>query len=121
MVLENIGLGIKTAETSSEHFDGSDVVVAWNNTFTPTALVKMHRTFRLGMRIPLLHIEEVASLFPVNSDRNKLRRIFEMRMESVEEDNLCLQPQFSKHNLPRVKGSPFLEERDLVYVVQFSP
>jgi hypothetical protein len=73
------------------------------------------------MRIPLLHMEEVASLFPVYSDRNKLRGIFQMGMEVVKEDELCLQPRCSDDNIPRVKGSPFLEEdQDLVYVVQFT-
>jgi hypothetical protein len=121
MILENLGIGIQTTEDFHEHFDESDVVVSWSNTIAPAAFVKMHRVFRPGMRIPLLHIEEVASLFPVNSDRNKLRSIFQMGMDVVKEDELCLQPRCSEDNPIRVKGSPFLEEeQDLMYVVQFT-
>src|SRR6202020_1178892 len=108
MILENLGIGIQTTEDFHEHFDESDVVVSWSNTIAPAAFVKMHRVFRPGMRIPLLHIEEVASLFPVNSDRNKLRSIFQMGMDVVKEDELCLQPRCSEDNPIRVKGSPFL-------------
>jgi hypothetical protein len=121
VMLERLGLKIKTTLKKDDSFDESDVVVVWSNALAPTAFVKAHPKFRPGMRIPLSHMEEVASLFPRNEDRNKLRELFLLGMEAVEADGLSLHPAAFEDNLPRVKGSPFLEsDQDLYYAVRYN-
>jgi hypothetical protein len=121
VLLENLGLKIKTTLDKKEVFDESDVVIVWSDQLAPTACVRAHPKFRPGMRIPLSHMEEVASLFPRNKDRNKLRGLFEMGMKAVQYDGISLQPAAFEENLPRVKGSPFLEsEQDLYYQIRIT-
>ena len=52
---------------------------------TPKTVVASRR---LGMRIPLDHMEEVVSLYPTN--RNAMRAIFEQGMHVVGENNIQL-------------------------------
>jgi hypothetical protein len=121
VVLEQIGLKIKTTLKANETFDEADVVIVWDNQLAPTALVRAYSKFRPGMRIPLSHMEEVASMFPRSEDRNKLRGLFVLGMKAVELDGIILQPAAFQENLPRVKGSPFLEsEQDLYYEVKIT-
>jgi hypothetical protein len=121
IVLESIGLKIKTTLNANEAFDEADVSIIWSNQLAPTALVRTQTRFRPGMRIPLSHMEEVASIFPRSDDRNKLRGLFESGMEAVKLDGIILRPAAFQENLPRVKGSPFLEsEQDLYFEVQIS-
>ncbi|KAL8754100.1 MAG: hypothetical protein Q9184_005222 [Pyrenodesmia sp. 2 TL-2023] len=109
IVLQELGMKIKPLETrDSSDIDESEVIVAWSDNIAPTALIKKQRVFRPGMRIPLSHMEEVASLFPGNVDRNRMRSYFELGMGAVKKDGLRLRP-CSDDSPPRVKGSPFLE------------
>lgn len=121
IVLENIGLKIKTTLKANEAFDEADVAIVWSDELAPTTLVRVHARFRPGMRIPFSHMEEVASMFPRNEDRNKLRGIFTLGIEAVELDGIGLRPAAFQDSLPRVKGSPFHEsEQDLYYQVHVS-
>ncbi|KAI4276215.1 MAG: hypothetical protein L6R38_005718 [Xanthoria sp. 2 TBL-2021] len=120
VVIEELGMKIKLVETATmSRIDESDTVVYWMSTVTPTALVKSQRTFRPGMRVPLTHMEEVASLFPQSLERNRMRRYFQLGMDAVREDGLSLRPYRSEEDPPRVKGSPFpKEEQDLMLFVE---
>ncbi|KAF2873831.1 hypothetical protein BDV95DRAFT_567840 [Massariosphaeria phaeospora] len=120
-ILENLGLKIKTSLNKNEVFDEADVAVVWSNQLAPTAVVRSHPKFRPGMRIPLSHMEEVASLFPRSDERNKLRTLFKLGMEAVEADGVSLHAVAAEDNLPRVKGSPFLDsEQDISYEIRLT-
>ncbi|KAF2187168.1 hypothetical protein K469DRAFT_686358 [Zopfia rhizophila CBS 207.26] len=96
-------------------FDESAVVVVWSKELAPTVFVHSHPTFRPRMRIPLSHMEDVASLFSKKEEHNKLRQLFQMGMEAVIEDGVKFSPRAFEGNLPRVKGSPFAESEQDIY------
>ncbi|KAF2182436.1 hypothetical protein K469DRAFT_690893 [Zopfia rhizophila CBS 207.26] len=115
-ILKELGINIKTTENQNDYFDESQIVVAWSDKVIPSVLTKALTVFRPGMRIPLQHIEEVASLFPISHDPNQLRGIFQSGMDAVKEDGLSLRARRSDNDPPRVRGSPFLkEDQDLMY------
>ncbi|KAL8673942.1 MAG: hypothetical protein Q9168_001637 [Polycauliona sp. 1 TL-2023] len=120
VILEELGMRILLIETGTVgHVDESDTVVRWNSTIAPAALVKSQRTIRSGMRIPLNHMEEVASLFHQSLDRDRMRSYFQLGMDAVRQDGLSLLPSHSEDDPPRVKGSPFLrDEQDLMIWVE---
>ncbi|CAI6341297.1 unnamed protein product [Periconia digitata] len=122
IILEDLGLKIRTTLHEHEVSGEGEVIIptiVWSNKLAPTAFVRAHPKFRPGMRIPLQYMEEVTSLSSRNGSRNKLRKMFEWGMEAVQKDGIVLKPAAFQENLPRVKGSPFLEsEQDLYYHIQ---
>lgn len=119
VVLQEIGLLIKTTDNQHEYTDESETVVCWSSDLQYSQVVAQAARKRYGMRIPLDHIEDFASVFP--ADRNELGSILSEVIRAVHEDQLRLAPCWNTDEPPYAKGSPWREEdQDLVYYLTHS-
>ena len=122
IILEELGVEIRTAEDSQQHIDEGQIVVCWSAECPyPTGFSVKDQRERRGMRIPLAFIEEVASLFP--TDRNKLRCVFEDGMLVVKKDKIRLLPFCDEEPPPYDKAPAYsdTENVDMWYEIASDP
>ncbi|EME80643.1 uncharacterized protein MYCFIDRAFT_216271 [Pseudocercospora fijiensis CIRAD86] len=89
ILLEELGVLLKTTENSPDCLDGGSTVIYWNRDipdFSQYTHAKKRR--RAGMRIPLAFIEEAGSLFP--NTRNEVGQIMQDAIEAVHRAKIDL-------------------------------
>lgn len=117
MLLEDLGVLLKTTEDSASHFDETHPVVQWSSKLpysVQNADAKRQR--RSGMRIPLAFIEEAGSIFP--NIRNEIREIMKEAIDAVRNDGIKLFSYLPFEDPTYAQGPSSMEQTNLEY--QFS-